>query len=95
MGWLLLSVFYCYRLTLNDIQDLLEDANDVLDSEIVILPKYELGSDEDSGSEDEVDINHISRNQLLSSAEAYICHNVDGEVQDAGRGTTSIKSEKI
>lgn len=72
---------FCFSLTLNEIQDILELEADVLESEVVIIPNEGANSDADSGEEGEVDLSRLSRNQLLSRAEATVRKVVDGEIQ--------------
>ncbi|KAG8250455.1 hypothetical protein J6590_101160, partial [Homalodisca vitripennis] len=88
-----IRMFHCYRLTLNDIQDILEQETDILESEIVIIPNEGVHSDADSGEEDEVDLSRLSRNQLLSSAESSVRKIVDGELLKISIGVPEDISE--
>ncbi|KAG8265930.1 hypothetical protein J6590_082754 [Homalodisca vitripennis] len=81
------------RLTLNDIQDILEQETDILESKIVIIPNEGVHSDADSGEEDEVDLSRLSRNQLLSSAESSVRKIVDGELLKISIGVPEDISE--
>ncbi|XP_039287939.1 piggyBac transposable element-derived protein 3-like [Nilaparvata lugens] len=67
------------RLTLDEIASALMEDDDCIDGYITILPTGDL-SDEDSGDEDDDNLDHLPGNILLSEAEATVKRFVDGEV---------------
>lgn len=71
-------MFFCFRLTVNDIISYLED-DDVLEADLYITPPENFEkSDEDSGNEESTDINCLSRHQLLAEAELRAKVSVEG-----------------
>lgn len=56
----------CFRLGLNEIADILAEEEGVLEDFIAIISSHKVESDVDSGEEDEVDLNRLSRNQLFT-----------------------------
>ncbi|XP_039300249.1 piggyBac transposable element-derived protein 3-like [Nilaparvata lugens] len=59
--------------TLDDIMNIIESESCVFGANIYISPPLNnADSDEDSGEEDDADINHLSRNQLLAETEGQL-----------------------
>lgn len=70
-----------YRYSVDEILNLVEADNSVISANIYLAPPTNcFNSDEDSGDEDEADINRLTKNQLLSNAEASITYIQDNEV---------------
>ncbi|XP_046686951.1 uncharacterized protein LOC124372589 isoform X2 [Homalodisca vitripennis] len=75
------------RLTLDDISNALLEDDDVLTGCITIIPSG-TQSDEDSGEEDDNNLDRLPRNILLSHAEATVKRLVDGEIVKTGNTFT-------
>lgn len=68
-------------MTTDELLAILEEDTGFSEADIFITPpENPYLSDEDSGDECENDINHLSGNQLRSSAEARVTKYVDGEI---------------
>lgn len=80
MGWCTFIWINCFRLTVSELIDILATDDDVLESEIALLPPVWPLSDEDSGDEDDNNLERLSGNQLLAEAEASVRKIIDGEV---------------
>ncbi|XP_039279512.1 uncharacterized protein LOC120350399 [Nilaparvata lugens] len=77
------------RLSLFKIEEILAQDDDILDALITLIPPEDILSEGDSGEEDEVDIDHLSKKQLLSHAEASM-----RRVTEDGIRTEIISSEQ-
>lgn len=72
--------FIYFRLSVSELIDILAMEDDVLGSEISLLPPEWSLSDEDSGDEDDNNLERLSGNQLLAEAEASVRKIIDGEL---------------
>lgn len=81
----------CFRFTLEEILGFLEDEEGATSAAIYVSPPdNHLNSDEDSGEEDDYNINHLSGNQLRAQAEATVTRITQDGVEEIQLGVEDL-----